>query len=73
MVVLSCNLSLSTSQSRRAKPPPPSKMHFKISWTLTETIRMFQSPCDSSIEPGARVGKIAYDSTDAKCTNECIL
>ncbi|PVH95851.1 hypothetical protein DM02DRAFT_600152 [Periconia macrospinosa] len=38
-----------------------------------ETGRMFQSPGDPSIEPGASVGQIAYNSTDPKCVNGCIL
>jgi predicted deacylase len=35
--------------------------------------RMFQSPRDPSIEPGGSVGQIAYNSTDAKCADGCIL
>lgn len=35
--------------------------------------RMFQSPRDPSIEPGASVGQIAYNSTDPKCEDGCIL
>ncbi|KAH8728231.1 hypothetical protein GQ44DRAFT_724751 [Phaeosphaeriaceae sp. PMI808] len=35
--------------------------------------RMFQSPRDPSIEPGGSVGQIAYNSTDSKCADGCIL
>lgn len=35
--------------------------------------RMFQSPRDPSIEPGGSVGQIAYNSTDPKCADGCIL
>jgi predicted deacylase len=35
--------------------------------------RMFQSPRDPSIGPGGSVGQIAYNSTDAKCADGCIL
>jgi hypothetical protein len=38
-----------------------------------ESGRMFQSPRDPSIEPGASVGQIAYNSTDPKCADGCIL
>lgn len=38
-----------------------------------ETGRMFQSPRDPSIEPGASVGQIAYNSTDPECADGCIL
>lgn len=34
--------------------------------------RMFQSPRDPSIEPGASVGQIAYNSTDPECADGCI-
>ncbi|KAF2266455.1 hypothetical protein CC78DRAFT_614978 [Lojkania enalia] len=34
--------------------------------------RMFQSPRDPSIEPGASVGQIAYNSTDPECVDGCI-
>ncbi|KAJ4291961.1 hypothetical protein N0V90_009859 [Kalmusia sp. IMI 367209] len=36
-----------------------------------ETGRMFQSPRDPSIEPGASVGQIAYNSTDPECADGC--
>lgn len=35
--------------------------------------RMFQSPRDPSIEPGGSVGQIAYNSTDPKCADGCVL
>lgn len=35
--------------------------------------RMFQSPRDPSVEPGGSVGQIAYNSTDPKCSDGCIL
>ena len=35
--------------------------------------RMFQSPRDPSVEPGASVGQIAYNSTDPECADGCIL
>ncbi|OAG04068.1 deacylase-like protein [Paraphaeosphaeria sporulosa] len=38
-----------------------------------ETGKMFQSPQDPSIEPGASVGQIAYNSTDPECADGCIL
>ncbi|KAK3209480.1 hypothetical protein GRF29_69g1902083 [Pseudopithomyces chartarum] len=38
-----------------------------------ESGRMFQSPRDPSIEPGASVGQIAYNSTDPECADGCIL
>ncbi|KAL6706057.1 hypothetical protein ACN47E_006159 [Coniothyrium glycines] len=38
-----------------------------------ETGRMFQSPRDPSVEPGASVGQIAYNSTDPACADGCIL
>lgn len=38
-----------------------------------ETGKMFQSPRDPSIEPGASVGQIAYNSTDPECADGCIL
>lgn len=38
-----------------------------------ETGKMFQSPRDPSIEPGASVGQIAYNSTDPRCADGCIL
>lgn len=38
-----------------------------------ETGRMFQSPRDPSIEPGASAGQIAYNSTDPACEDGCIL
>ncbi|CAE7030450.1 hypothetical protein CFE70_004169 [Pyrenophora teres f. teres 0-1] len=38
-----------------------------------ENGRMFQSPRDPSIEPGGSVGQIAYNSTDPKCADGCIV
>ncbi|KAF1844306.1 uncharacterized protein K460DRAFT_369169 [Cucurbitaria berberidis CBS 394.84] len=38
-----------------------------------ENGRMFQSPRDPSIEPGGSVGQIAYNSTNPKCADGCIL
>ena len=38
-----------------------------------ENGRMFQSPGDPSIEPGGSAGEIAYNSTDPKCADGCIL
>lgn len=38
-----------------------------------ENGRMFQSPRDPSVEPGASVGQIAYNSTDPECADGCIL
>ncbi|USP80243.1 hypothetical protein yc1106_07517 [Curvularia clavata] len=35
--------------------------------------RMFSIPRDPSVEPGASVGEIAYNSTDPKCADGCIL
>jgi predicted deacylase len=35
--------------------------------------RMFQSPRDPSIEPGGSAGQIAYNSTDPKCVDGCIV
>ncbi|CAA9960794.1 Deacylase protein [Pyrenophora teres f. maculata] len=38
-----------------------------------ENGRMFQSPRDPSIEPGGSVGQIAYNSTEPKCADGCIV
>jgi predicted deacylase len=38
-----------------------------------ENGRMFQSPRDPSVEPGASVGQIAYNSIDPECADGCIL
>lgn len=35
--------------------------------------RMFSIPRDPSVEPGASVGEIAYNSTDPACADGCIL
>ncbi|ORY13844.1 hypothetical protein BCR34DRAFT_647869 [Clohesyomyces aquaticus] len=35
--------------------------------------RMFQSPIDPTIEPGASAGQIVYNSTDPECADGCVL